>query len=211
MRRTARLALWVALLLFVATVAQLAVGTFVPGIDRFEDKAFGFRLVLAGVAMLALPVGWLLARRRRPDLPPVPWWACALIVASFFFDALGNSLDLYDSWEPFDNVSHLVTWFLLLWGLGLVLAMTSIRPRWALGLAIVGLGAALAIVWEAGEWLTFIRQGKELDGAYEDTLSDLVLGLLGSAVAAAAVLIGVRRGTSASTSTPAWTPVDGAT
>jgi hypothetical protein len=49
----------------------------------------------------------------------------------------------------------------------------------ALALLVTGLGAVLAIGW-LGEWLTFIRNGKELDTPYEDTLGDLTLGTLGS-------------------------------
>ena len=54
------------------------------------------------------------------------------------------------------------------------------RPRWGLIVRIAGLGAILAIGWELGEWYTFIRRGTELDGAYEDTLSDELLGTLGA-------------------------------
>ena len=42
----------------------------------------------------------------------------------------------------------------------------------------------LAVGWELGEWYTFIRRGTELDGAYEDTLSDELLGTLGALIAA---------------------------
>jgi hypothetical protein len=49
---------------------------------------------------------------------------------------------------------------------------------------VAGYGAILAILWEVGEWYTFIRHGKELDTAYEDTLFDEVLGTTGATVAA---------------------------
>ena len=49
---------------------------------------------------------------------------------------------------------------------------------------VTGLGAILAICWEVGEWYTFIRLGTELEGAYEDTLGDELLGLVGGFVAA---------------------------
>jgi hypothetical protein len=45
----------------------------------------------------------------------------------------------------------------------------------------------LAIGWEVGEWYAFIRNGTELDTAYEDTLFDLVLGSCGAALAGLAV------------------------
>ena len=49
---------------------------------------------------------------------------------------------------------------------------------------VTGLGAILAIAWELGEWFSFIRHGTELDTAYEDTLSDQILGTTGGFVAA---------------------------
>jgi len=94
----------------------------------------------------------------------------------------GNSLDLYDSLDWWDDVNHYVNWLLLLAGLGLLVAR-EVRPAWAMALLITGLGTILAVGWELGEWFTFIRHGTELDTAYEDTLGDLALGTLGSLTA----------------------------
>ncbi len=194
-------AFFVAVTIFVTTEVQLIVGTF-GGIDRFEGKGFAYRLVLNTVLMLAAPVIWRVVQRRRSrrivrcrrDAPqPIPWWPCAIIMASFLWDALGNSLDLYDRWEPFDNVSHFVTWFLLLWGIGLFIARADVRPRWVLIVLITGLGAAIAVVWEIGEYFTFIQRGTELAGAYEDTLSDEILGTAGALCAGVLVHLTHRR------------------
>lgn len=191
-RQQSRVAFLVAATFFVATEVQLLVGTF-GGIDRFQGKGFIYRLLLNTVLMLAAPVIWRLVQRRRADPQPIPWWPCALIIASFLWDALGNSLDLYDGWEPFDNVSHFVTWFLLLWGVGLFIARANVQPRWVLITLITGLGAAIAVVWELGEYVTFIQQGTELAGAYEDTLSDEFLGTLGALCAGVLVHLTHRR------------------
>jgi hypothetical protein len=85
------------------------------------------------------------------------------------------------SW--WDNFSHFLTWVPLCAGIGL-LTCQSIRPRWAIVAVVTGLGAVLAVGWEIGEWYSFIRRGTELEGAYEDTLSDELLGLLGGFIAA---------------------------
>ncbi|MGB3829732.1 MAG: hypothetical protein WA962_13240 [Ornithinimicrobium sp.] len=185
-------AFWVAAALFVATEVQLLVGTF-GGIDRFEGKGFGYRLAVNTVLMLAAPIIWRAVQRGRALRSPVPWWPCVLIISSFLWDALGNSLDLYDSWDPFDNLSHFVTWFLLLWGVGLFLARADVRPRWVLVALITGLGATIAVVWEIGEYFTFIQQGTELSGAYEDTLSDEILGTTGAFCAGLLVHLTHRR------------------
>ena len=172
---------------FVATVAQLAVATFVDGLPQFEGKGFGARLVAYPLMMLAVPAAWLGYQRYRGhrggSATPAPWAAFGLIMAPFLIDVTGNTLDLYDSLTWWDDANHFVNWFLLCLGVGLLLLRASIRPPWALGVLVAGIGALLAVVWELGEWYTFIRHGTELDTAYEDTLFDEVLGSLGAAIA----------------------------
>ena len=172
-----------ALGILVATVAQLAVAAFVPGIERFEGKAFVARLVAYPLLMLAVPAAWAWARRRRGGTGPLPWAAFAWIMLPFLVDVTGNSLDLYDSIVWWDDANHLVNWFFLNLGIGLLLARGDVRPRWALGVLIAGVGAVLAIAWEISEWYAFIRQGTELAGAYTDTIGDEVLGSIGAAIA----------------------------
>ena len=174
---------WLPALVLLATVAQLAVATWVPGIERFEDKAFGARLAAYPAMMLFVPaLWWLVVKRRRPDAEP-PYVAFALIMLGFLVDTTGNSLDLYDTVVWWDDSNHFVNWFFLLSGIGLIIAR-DITPRWAQVLLIAGLGCLLALGWEIGEWYTFIRHGTELDTAYEDTLADMTLGSCGAFLAA---------------------------
>lgn len=174
---------WVPAVVLGLTVAQLAFATFVPGIERFEGKAFPVRLVANPLMMLAAPALWWWHQRRRSRSDPAPWGAFTLVMSAFLIDVTGNSLDLYDSVGWWDNFSHFLTWAPLCAGIGL-LTCGGVRPRWAVLAVVTGLGAVLAVVWEVGEWYTFIRRGTELEGAYEDTLSDELLGLLGGFVAA---------------------------
>ena len=172
---------------FVLTVAQLAVATFVDGLPQFEGKGFGARLVAYPVMMLIVPAAWLAYRRYRgrggATASPLPWAGFALIMAPFLIDVSGNTADLYDSLSWWDDANHFVNWFLLCAGIGLLLLRADIRPAWSLGLLVAGIGALLAVVWEIGEWYTFIRHGTELGTAYEDTLFDETLGSLGGAIA----------------------------
>lgn len=179
-------ALWTTLILFVLTIAQLLIGAF-AGFDQFDGKGFGYRLIVYPVLMLLVPAIWWFKQNQR-DLDSMPWGAFALIMAPFFIDITGNTLNLYDTIDPWDNINHFANWLLLLWGCGLLIARTDVRPRWLLVLAITGLGAILAVGWELGEWYTFIRRGTELEGAYEDTLSDELLGTLGAFIAALIVV-----------------------
>jgi len=165
--RHARTAYLVILLL---TVGQLGVATFVSGLPQFEGKAFGARLVAYPVAMLLPPVTWWLVARRRHDDDPLPWAGFAFIAAPFLVDVTGNTLDLYDTLEWWDDANHYVNWLLLCLGIGLLLERQVVRPVWVLVLLVTGIGAALAIGWELAEWYTFIRHGTELDTAYTDTL-----------------------------------------
>ncbi|TIC86678.1 hypothetical protein E8D37_01050 [Nocardioides sp. GY 10127] len=178
----------VAVLLLALTVGQLAVATFVPGIDRFAGKAFGARLVAYPVLMLLVPVGWWLTHRTA-GWRAQPWAATALVMAPFLIDVTGNTLDLYDTVVWWDDANHFVNWALLCGGLGLLLPRTG---RAGLDVLVVaGLGALLAIGWELGEWWTFIRHGTELGTAYTDTLGDETLGTLGATLAG--VVLALRR------------------
>ena len=179
---TGRRGWWAALAVLAVTVAQLLVATFVPGLERFEGKAFAARLLAYPLLMLLVPAVWALRGGR-----PLPWGAFALLMLPFAIDVTGNTLDLYDAVAWWDDANHLVNWFLLALGSGLLLERADVRPPWALGLLVAGLGALLAVGWELAEYVTFIRGGTELDTAYTDTLGDLALGCLGAAVAAGVV------------------------
>ncbi len=170
--------------IWVLTVGQLLVLTFVPDLPQTEGKAFGARLAAYPVLMLLTPAVWVLVRRLRRSSAPLPWTAFALIMAPFLVDVTGNTVDLYDTVTWWDDLNHFANWVLLCGGLGLLLLRLRDVPQWALAATVTGAGALLAIVWELGEWYTFIRHGTELDTAYEDTLGDETLGTLGGVVAA---------------------------
>lgn len=171
------------------TVVQLVVGAL-GGLEQFDGKGFGYRLAVYPLMMLLVPAIWWWRTR---DASTMPWGAFALIMTPFLIDVTGNTLDLYDTIDAWDNINHFFNWMLLLWGCGLLIARADVRPRWLLVVGITGLGALLAVGWEIGEWYTFIRRGTELDGAYEDTLSDELLGTLGAFVGAMIVERTTRR------------------
>ena len=175
---------WLAVdaVLKISLVALLAFGAF-SGLQQFEGKAFGGRLIAYPIAVLVLPIAWRLFAQRRP----FPFVADSLITAPFLIDVLGNAADLYDTVEWWDDANHLFNWALLSAGAGLLVARTRLEG-WQLAGLVIGFGATSAIVWELAEYVAFIRDSPELETAYEDTLGDLALGTLGSVVAAATVL-----------------------
>jgi hypothetical protein len=172
---------FVAAAVLAATLVQLVVAAFVPGLPQFEGKGFGARLALYPVMMLLVPALWWWRSRDRSR---PPWAGFTLVMTPFLVDVTGNTLDLYDQVVWFDDACHLVNWFLLTLGLALVVRADLVRPAWARLLVLVGGGALLAVVWEVGEWFAFIRFGTELATAYQDTLGDQVLGTTGSLLAA---------------------------
>jgi len=165
---------------FVLTVGQLAVGTFASGMSQFSGKGFAGRLIAYPVLMLLVPAVWALCRERGA---PAPWTVFTLVMLPFLIDVTGNTLNLYDTVGWWDDANHFVNWALLSAGIGMLLSRRRVEPRWALGLLVAGVGALLAIGWEVGEWYLFIRHGRELSTAYEDTLGDETLGTLGAALA----------------------------
>lgn len=167
---------------FALTVVQLAAGAFLD-LEQFEGKAFGARLLWYPIMMLTVPVAWWAVARYRKISSAIPWDATAILMVPFLTDVTGNTLDLFDRINWWDDLMHFGNWFILAVGVGLLLLRGARLPGWALVLLIWGLGALLAIWWEAAEWWAFIRHGTELETAYEDTLLDEVLGSTGSLVA----------------------------
>lgn len=175
-----------AAVVLLVTVGQLVVGTLAgAALPQFQGKGFAGRLVAYPVLMLAVPVVWELRRRRRGGSAPLPWDGFALIMAPFLIDVTGNTLDLYDAVGWWDDVNHLVNWFLLCAGIGVLLLRAGGGSPAVLGWLVTGIGALLAIGWEIAEWYTFIRHGTELATAYQDTLGDEFLGTLGAGIAGA--------------------------
>lgn len=195
LRRT-RLHRTAALLVLLATVVQLLLGAL-SDLPQFAGKGFGARLVAYPVLMLLVPAVAAARRAARGGRAPLPWTGSLLLMAPFLVDVTGNTLDLYDAVAWWDDANHLVNWCLLSAGVGVLLLPAGVRPAWALGWLVAGIGGLLAIGWELAEWYTFIRHGTELATAYPDTLGDEALGGLGAGVAGVLVARAARRAAAA--------------
>lgn len=168
---------WLNVAVKAALVGLLAFGAF-SGLEQFDGKAFGWRLLGYPIAAIVVPVGWWLAGRPRP----YPYAVDILFVSPFLIDVVGNVLDLYDTIAWWDDLNHLVNWALLSLAVGQLLLRFRL-PRFETFVIIVGVGAVAAILWELGEYVAFIRNSTELETAYKDTLGDMMLGLTGAALA----------------------------
>jgi hypothetical protein len=166
---TAKLAL-VALLLFAVTHQDWS---------QFHGKAMAARALTYPLAALVVPAIYLLRGRRGA----YPHLLDLLLVLPFLIDTAGNAANLYDTIWWWDDVNHVVNWAILVAAPGVALRRTSL-PRPAVAGLVVGFGAVTAILWEIGEYLTFVRHSPELATAYTDTLGDLAGGLTGSLIVA---------------------------
>jgi hypothetical protein len=177
-----RRALWFDLAVKGALVGQLLVAVAIPDLPQFEGKAMAGRAIAYPLAVLVVPaVWWLLRRRRRVGYP---YALDILWTLPFLIDVSGNTADLYDTLEWWDDANHFVNWAILVAAFGQLLVRLPVGRLTAAGLGI-GFGALTAVLWEFAEYITFIRTNEEeLRTAYEDTLGDLALGLSGSIVAA---------------------------
>ncbi len=169
-------------------IGLTAIGAF-GGLERFEEKGFGWRLLWYPIAVLALPVVWRFFFRDRA----YPYAADVLLAVPFFVDVMGNVLDLYDTIDWWDDVNHFANWLFLSLGLGALLLRTRLEPLLAAAL-VLGFGATLVVLWELGEYLTFLRGNEEERFTlYTDTIGDMTFGLAGSLLAAAATYVVARR------------------
>lgn len=123
-------------------------------------------------AVLAIGLGFVLARDRLPTLFPL------LFIIAGLVNALGYTLGLWVEHTPFDESVHAFTSFTGCAAAGWLLLR---RTRWLEGdepvrltLAVMAIGAVLGVLWEGFEWLIGIIDGPR------DILIDLIMDLIGA-------------------------------
>jgi hypothetical protein len=171
-------------LVLVAVVVKLAVVGLAlyplvrPGSGHFTGKAMGVRAVLYPAMTLLIPAIWLLAGRPHP----YPALADIALGLPFAIDAGANVLGLF-AIRGFDAIPHATGWFFLSLAFGLAIAPLA-GERWILFLLVLGFGAVVDILWEAGEFAMLKSGASGLDLTYENTIQDLLMSLSGAAAAA---------------------------
>jgi hypothetical protein len=173
------------LLAKVALVALLVSALVFPDLSGVKEKAGTARLVVYPLGLLAVPLWWWTWGRRRAGRtgrPGFPWAADLLVSLPWLLDTLGNRLDLFDTVSWWDDGMHFLNWALLTAGVLLAWAPRQVS-RGLVVVAGLAFGMAAALLWELGEYATFLRTSPELQTAYTDTLGDLSLGSLGALLA----------------------------
>ena len=179
------------LLVKVVLVVLLASALVFPDLSGVKEKAGTARLVVYPLGIVAVPLWWWAWGRRRSARTGrggFPWGADLLVSLPWLLDTLGNRLDLFDTVSWWDDGMHLLNWALLTAGVLLAWAPRGIS-RGLVVVAALAFGMSAALLWELGEYATFLRTSPELQTAYTDTLGDLTLGSLGSLVAGVLVAL----------------------
>jgi hypothetical protein len=168
------------------TVASLAV----PSLHEFAGEAMTGRIAVYIAAVLVLPALTLL--RGRPGYPLLADWFLMMPVA---FDVVGNSLHLYGHVDHYDDGAHLVGLaFSAAFAAALLpFAAALLRGRVSGRLALAGVAVAGGLVIGVGielvEFVLFSHTQATGLSAYNDTIGDLAMDLLGAALAATLVLV----------------------
>jgi len=177
---SARASLAADLAVKLATVGLLAWAVLGPDLPQFQGKAFTGRAIAYPVALLVVPVGWWSFGRGRIPFPIV---ADILFGLPFLIDVVGNALNLYDTIDWWDDANHLANWALHTSAVGLLLRYGEWTPATRVALAF-GYAVTTAVLWEFGEFVTFVPNSPEAVTAYADTLFDLFNGMVGGLIGA---------------------------
>lgn len=161
-------------------VLMLLMAVIDPDGSHLRDKAAEARAIGYPLLSFTIPVIWLLAWKDRYSFP---WLPDLLVTMTCFTDILGNRMNLYDSISWFDDLMHYANTGLIAAAV-ILLTLHHTTGRLRLVERALAVGATAAITWELLEYAAFIRGHSERAFAYEDTLSDLALGVLGSITAA---------------------------
>jgi hypothetical protein len=174
-------AFWSLAALKAALVVALLLPALNPGWQQYDDKGMNWRVLVFPLVGLLLPVLWRTTARRTP----YPYLADGLVVLVPLADVLWNTLDAYDRVWWWDDLNHLVNSIVIAAAIGLWLRRFALDSIAGLSL-VFGLGMALAVGWELAEYVSSAAGASEPQ-TYGDTIGDLTLAVVGTALAAAVV------------------------
>ncbi len=165
-------------LIMFTTLTALAV----PAMHEFSGEAMTGRVLVYTVAVLVIPAGWVASGRRS-----YPVAADSFLMVPLVFDLVGNSLHLYARFDHYDKVAHLVGLAAsAMFAAALLRRYVSGRVELA-AVAVAG-GLFIGIAIELFEFAVFKHPSATGLGAYQDTIGDLAMDMLGAAIAAGGIL-----------------------
>jgi hypothetical protein len=176
-------AFWLGVALKSLLALLLLLPLFLPDLEQFDGKGMNWRVLVYPLVAVIVPLLW----RATGSQPPYPYLADNLIVLPAISDVLWNTLDAYDRVGWWDDVNHLVNSMIFAAVIGLWASRYPLSATVRLCLAL-GLGMTLQVLWELGEYMVFIANATDVPDAYQDTIGDLTLDLVGSLLGAAFAL-----------------------
>jgi hypothetical protein len=180
-------AFWVGRALKLALFCLLLLPLVRPDMEQYDGKGMSWRVLVFPLAALIIPILWRLTGSRSP----YPYLADNLIVIPPLLDVVWNTLDTYDRFARWDDVNHLVNSAIFAAVIGLWAARYPLGSVARFGLAF-GLGMTLQVLWEMGEYVTFLTQTADPADLYADTIADLAFDLVGSLAGAGYALWAMR-------------------
>lgn len=180
-------AFWVGVGLKTLLVLLLLLPLFLPDLEQYDGKGMSWRALVFPLAGVVIPAFWYATGQRRP----YPYLADNLLVLPAITDVLWNTLDAYDRVWWWDDVNHLVNSMVFAAVIGLWAGRYPLGSGVRFSLAL-GLGMTLQVLWEIGEYTAFVANASTVENAYDDTIGDLTLDLVGSFFGAAFALFAIR-------------------
>ena len=169
------------LVLKAALVLLLLHAVAFPDLPQYQGKGIGWRLLLYPISSILAPLVWLAIRRRVSAGSAYPYLIDICVGLPFLIDTAGNTANLYDNINWWDDAMHFVTWVPWVMAFGLAVRRRPNLRRVDVAAITIGFGAATHIMWELMEYVAFIRDNpNEYQTAYKDTMGDLTMSLLGS-------------------------------
>jgi hypothetical protein len=168
-------------------VLLLLLPLFLPDLEQYDGKGMSWRILVFPLAGVVIPVLWYATGQRRP----YPYLADNLLMLPAITDVLWNTLDAYDRVWWWDDVNHLVNSMVFAAVIGLWAGRYPLGSGARFSLAL-GLGMTLQVLWEIGEYTAFVANASTVENAYDDTIGDLTLDLVGSFFGAAFALFAIR-------------------
>ena len=167
-----------------ATVVGLAIDAFLnSSAPRYHGKGMRLRAIGYAGGMLVAPVAWRL--RGRQD--PYPRELDLAVTLPLLLDAGGNAIGIYRR-AHVDDLVHFADGALVSSVVG-ALATPRVRTSWEAAGIGAAAGAALAGVWEVGEWIGLKVGAKGMDLSYDDTMTDIIETIAGAALGGVVTLL----------------------
>ena len=169
---------WINILLKISIIAIGSLVFFFPHWEQFQHKSIPLRFISFNILSFTILALWYLKGKKRP----YPHVADILVGFPLFLDLFGNAVYLFwTGW--YDKLVHgLNTFIYVIFFAALIISKTKSKPLLAC-LAAIGITSLVHLSWEAIEYALQFFAGKDFNLTYEDTLLDLLMGMLGSIIA----------------------------